>query len=117
MNVTWQKNTSLFICPCVLDEWDPRNQEASDSDRLTGLEDFGMLLRPLGLSEKKLIPDPIPFTEPDPLGANLTGDKSLQYRGNSSDQKYRFKKRLDHFDCKCMYKKMLKCQSCNTEFR
>uniref|UniRef100_A0AAR2M095 HECT-type E3 ubiquitin transferase n=1 Tax=Pygocentrus nattereri TaxID=42514 RepID=A0AAR2M095_PYGNA len=53
----------------------------SDSDRLTGLEDFGVLLRPLGLSEKKLIPDPIPFIEPDPLGANDTGEKNLQYRG------------------------------------
>ncbi|XP_072518712.1 probable E3 ubiquitin-protein ligase HERC1 isoform X2 [Salminus brasiliensis] len=63
------------------DEWDPGHQEDSDSDRLTGLEDFGVLLRPLGLSEKKLIPDPIPFTEPDPLGANVTGDKSLQCRG------------------------------------
>ncbi|XP_066501303.1 probable E3 ubiquitin-protein ligase HERC1 isoform X2 [Hoplias malabaricus] len=63
------------------DEWDPGHQEDSDSDRLTGLEDFGVLLRPLGLSEKKAIPDPIPFTEPDPLGANVTGDKSLQHRG------------------------------------
>uniref|UniRef100_A0A8B9HD78 HECT-type E3 ubiquitin transferase n=1 Tax=Astyanax mexicanus TaxID=7994 RepID=A0A8B9HD78_ASTMX len=63
------------------DEWDLGHQEDSDSDRLTGLEDFGVLLRPLGLSEKKLIPDPIPFTEPDPLGANVTGDNSLQYRG------------------------------------
>uniref|UniRef100_A0A8B9H6W4 HECT-type E3 ubiquitin transferase n=1 Tax=Astyanax mexicanus TaxID=7994 RepID=A0A8B9H6W4_ASTMX len=51
---------------------------SDDSDRLTGLEDFGVLLRPLGLSEKKLIPDPIPFTEPDPLGANVTGDNSLR---------------------------------------
>ncbi|XP_037401666.1 probable E3 ubiquitin-protein ligase HERC1 isoform X2 [Pygocentrus nattereri] len=63
------------------DEWDPGHQEDSDSDRLTGLEDFGVLLRPLGLSEKKLIPDPIPFIEPDPLGANDTGEKNLQYRG------------------------------------
>ncbi|KAI4901439.1 hypothetical protein NFI96_014722 [Prochilodus magdalenae] len=63
------------------DEWDPGHQE--DSDRLTGLEDFGVLLRPLGLSEKKLIPDPIPFMEPDPLGANVTGDKNLQYRGSN----------------------------------
>lgn len=27
------------------------------------------MLRPLGLTEKKLVPDPIFFTEPDPLGA------------------------------------------------
>ncbi|CAB1352023.1 unnamed protein product [Coregonus sp. 'balchen'] len=43
--------------------------DSTSDDRLTGLEDFGVLLRPLGLSEKKLVPDPIPFTENDPLGA------------------------------------------------
>lgn len=71
---------------CVLDEWDPGNQEDSDSDRLTGLEDFGILLRPLGLSEKKPVPDPIPFMEHDPLGALVsglaTGDNNLLYKGN-----------------------------------
>uniref|UniRef100_A0A8C2A9Q1 HECT-type E3 ubiquitin transferase n=1 Tax=Cyprinus carpio TaxID=7962 RepID=A0A8C2A9Q1_CYPCA len=55
------------------DEWDLGNQEDSDSDRLTGLEDFGILLRPLGLSEKKPVPDPIPFIEHDPLGALVSG--------------------------------------------
>ncbi|XP_050948731.1 probable E3 ubiquitin-protein ligase HERC1 isoform X3 [Labeo rohita] len=67
------------------DEWDIGNQEDSDSDRLTGLEDFGILLRPLGLSEKKPVPDPIPFTEHDPLGAlvsgSVNGDNNLLYKG------------------------------------
>lgn len=45
------------------------HQDDCDTDKLTGLEDFGILLRPLGLTEKKLVPDPIVFTEPDPLGA------------------------------------------------
>ncbi|XP_073680135.1 probable E3 ubiquitin-protein ligase HERC1 [Garra rufa] len=67
------------------DEWDIGNQEDSDSDRLTGLEDFGILLRPLGLSEKKPVPDPIPFTEHDPLGAivsgSVSGDNNLLYKG------------------------------------
>ncbi|KAK2872403.1 hypothetical protein Q8A67_022300 [Cirrhinus molitorella] len=67
------------------DEWDLGNQEDSDSDRLTGLEDFGILLRPLGLSEKKPVPDPIPFTEHDPLGAivsgSVSGDNNLLYKG------------------------------------
>ncbi|XP_051773057.1 probable E3 ubiquitin-protein ligase HERC1 isoform X4 [Ctenopharyngodon idella] len=67
------------------DEWDPGNQEDSDPDRLTGLEDFGILLRPLGLSEKKPVPDPIPFMEHDPLGALVSGlvsgDNNLLYKG------------------------------------
>ncbi|XP_074547318.1 putative E3 ubiquitin-protein ligase HERC1 isoform X2 [Halichoeres trimaculatus] len=51
------------------DDWELSHQDECDTDKLTGLEDFGLLLRPLGLTEKKLVPDPIAFTEPDPLGA------------------------------------------------
>ncbi|KAM7392705.1 hypothetical protein PAMA_007702 [Pampus argenteus] len=51
------------------DDWEMSHQDYCDTDKLTGLEDFGLLLRPLGLTEKKLVPDPIAFTEPDPLGA------------------------------------------------
>lgn len=50
------------------DDWDLGHTEC-DTDNLTGLEDFGLLLRPLGLTEKKQVPDPIAFTESDPLGA------------------------------------------------
>uniref|UniRef100_A0A8C7YQF4 E3 ubiquitin-protein ligase HERC1 n=1 Tax=Oryzias sinensis TaxID=183150 RepID=A0A8C7YQF4_9TELE len=55
--------------PVCSDDWEISRQDDFDSDKLTGLEDFGLLLRPLGLTEKKLIPDPIVYTEPDPLGA------------------------------------------------
>ncbi|XP_032396190.1 probable E3 ubiquitin-protein ligase HERC1 isoform X2 [Etheostoma spectabile] len=51
------------------DDWEMSHQDECDTDKLTGLEDFGLLLRPLGLTENKLVPDPIAFTEPDPLGA------------------------------------------------
>ncbi|XP_030623810.1 probable E3 ubiquitin-protein ligase HERC1 [Chanos chanos] len=72
------------------DDWELEQQEDSDTDRLTGLEDFEILLRPLGLSEKKLVPDPIPFTEHDPLGAliygPLSGDKGLLYKGMVSTE-------------------------------
>ena len=57
------------ICFFQPEDWELGPLDDSDPDRLTGLEDFGVLLRPLGLSEKKLVPDPIPFTENDPLGA------------------------------------------------
>lgn len=52
------------------------HQVEDDPDKLTGLEDFGLLLRPLGLTEKKLVPDPIVFTEPDPLGALVYSSSS-----------------------------------------
>ncbi|XP_062868147.1 probable E3 ubiquitin-protein ligase HERC1 [Trichomycterus rosablanca] len=66
------------------DEWE--QQEGLDPERLTGLEDFGTLLRPLGLSEKKLTPEPILFTEPDPLGALSVAHTNLQGRGGRSPE-------------------------------
>lgn len=51
------------------DDWEMSHQDECDTDKLTGLEDFGLLLRPLGLTEKKLVPDPIAFMETDPLGS------------------------------------------------
>ncbi|KAJ8338960.1 hypothetical protein SKAU_G00357460 [Synaphobranchus kaupii] len=69
------------------DEWDPCSRDDSDADRLTGQEDFGVLLRPLGLSEKKLVPDPILFTEHDPLGAlvanSVNSDKATIIKGEA----------------------------------
>ncbi|XP_033501993.2 putative E3 ubiquitin-protein ligase HERC1 isoform X8 [Epinephelus lanceolatus] len=69
------------------DDWEMSHQDECDTDKLTGLEDFGLLLRPLGLTEKKLVPDPIAFTEPDPLGALVysTADptKSVSPKGNA----------------------------------
>ncbi|XP_013861909.1 probable E3 ubiquitin-protein ligase HERC1 isoform X4 [Austrofundulus limnaeus] len=58
------------------DDWEMSHQDEEDTDKLTGLEDFGVLLRPLGLTEKKPIPDPIFFTEPDPLGALVYSSSS-----------------------------------------
>lgn len=58
------------------------HQAEDGQGKLTGLEDFGLLLRPLGLTEKKLVPDPIVFTEPDPLGA-LVYSSSSHTKGGS----------------------------------
>ncbi|MGH0184836.1 UNVERIFIED_CONTAM: hypothetical protein FKN15_017450 [Acipenser sinensis] len=68
------------------EEWELLDLE--DGDRLTGLEDFGFLSGSLGLGEKKQVPDPVPFTEQDPLGAlvtNATSNKhSLLLKGSRS---------------------------------
>ncbi|KAF7696652.1 hypothetical protein HF521_005070 [Silurus meridionalis] len=66
------------------DEWE--QQDIPDPERLTGFEDFGVLLRPLGLSEKKPIPEPIPFTEPDPLGAHSTTEPHARCQGVTSTE-------------------------------
>ncbi|KAI3361765.1 hypothetical protein L3Q82_002108 [Scortum barcoo] len=69
------------------DDWEMSHKDECDTDKLTGLEDFGLLLRPLGLTEKKLVPDPITFTEPDPLGAQVYSTaeptKALVPKGNA----------------------------------
>ncbi|XP_049908951.1 probable E3 ubiquitin-protein ligase HERC1 isoform X6 [Epinephelus moara] len=69
------------------DDWEMSHQDECDTDKLTGLEDFGLLLRPLGLTEKKLVPDPIAFTEPDPLGALVYSaadpTKAVSPKGNA----------------------------------
>ncbi|CAJ1070719.1 probable E3 ubiquitin-protein ligase HERC1 isoform X5 [Xyrichtys novacula] len=69
------------------DDWEMSHQDECDTDKLTGLEDFGLLLRPLGLTEKKLVPDPIAFTEPDPLGALVYSSadpmRAIAHKGNA----------------------------------
>ncbi|XP_075899766.1 putative E3 ubiquitin-protein ligase HERC1 isoform X1 [Nelusetta ayraudi] len=69
------------------DDWEISHQDACDADKLTGLEDFGVLLRPLGLTEKKPVPDPIAFTEPDPLGAMVYSSadsaRAVAHKGNA----------------------------------
>ncbi|KAK1176357.1 putative E3 ubiquitin-protein ligase HERC1 isoform X1 [Acipenser oxyrinchus oxyrinchus] len=78
------------------EEWELLDLE--DGDRLTGLEDFGFLSGSLGLGEKKQVPDPVPFTEQDPLGALVTnatsnkhslllkGSRSAEEKGSSARQ-------------------------------
>ncbi|KAM8872529.1 putative E3 ubiquitin-protein ligase HERC1 isoform 2-T2 [Synchiropus picturatus] len=69
------------------DDWEMSHGDECDADKLTGLEDFGLLLRPLGLTEKKLVPDPITFTEPDPLGAQAysttESSRAVVQKGNA----------------------------------
>ena len=77
------------MCLCVFvlstDDWELGHQGDSHAERLTGLEDFGLLLSPLGLSEKRMVPDPISFCEADPLGAmvNTTSntERALVHKG------------------------------------
>ncbi|XP_029941533.1 probable E3 ubiquitin-protein ligase HERC1 [Salarias fasciatus] len=65
------------------DDWEMSHQDEFETDKLTGLEDFGLLLRPLGLTEKKLVPDPITFMEPDPLGALVYTSVKGAPKGNA----------------------------------
>ncbi|XP_072108525.1 probable E3 ubiquitin-protein ligase HERC1 isoform X1 [Mobula birostris] len=63
--------------------------------QFTGLEDFASLAEPLGLSDSKLIPDPVQFPEQDPLGASVMTDnteEALLKKGvNKFDEKTYFR--------------------------
>ena len=44
--------------------------------KMQGLEKFETIMLSLGLSERKPIPEPISFPEPDPLGASLVASNT-----------------------------------------
>ena len=46
--------------------------------KMQGLEKFETTMLSLGLSERKPIPEPISFPEPDPLGASLVAPSARQ---------------------------------------
>ncbi|XP_062869323.1 probable E3 ubiquitin-protein ligase HERC1 isoform X2 [Trichomycterus rosablanca] len=53
----------------IEEDWDML--DVDDAERLTGEEEFELLLMPLGLSERKLVPDAVHFSDTDPLGSSV----------------------------------------------
>ncbi|XP_043933675.1 probable E3 ubiquitin-protein ligase HERC1 isoform X2 [Protopterus annectens] len=51
------------------EDWDMLDVE--EEEKLTGEEEFEMLAGPLGLSERRAIPEPVQFPDTDPLGASV----------------------------------------------
>ncbi|CAG5849679.1 unnamed protein product [Menidia menidia] len=51
------------------EDWDMLDVE--EDDRLTGEEEFELLAGPLGLSERRTVPEPVQFPDSDPLGASV----------------------------------------------
>uniref|UniRef100_A0A671MPF4 HECT-type E3 ubiquitin transferase n=1 Tax=Sinocyclocheilus anshuiensis TaxID=1608454 RepID=A0A671MPF4_9TELE len=55
---------------CVYEEdWDML--DVDDAERLTGEEEFELLSAPLGLSERRPVPEAVHFPDTDPLGASV----------------------------------------------
>ncbi|KAG9489664.1 hypothetical protein GDO78_005551 [Eleutherodactylus coqui] len=42
-----------------------------DEDKLTGEEEFELLAGPLGLNDRRIVPEPVQFPDSDPLGASV----------------------------------------------
>ncbi|XP_045564463.1 probable E3 ubiquitin-protein ligase HERC1 isoform X7 [Salmo salar] len=51
------------------EEWDML--DVDEEERLTGEEEFELLAGPLGLSERRVVPEAVQFPDSDPLGASV----------------------------------------------
>ena len=45
--------------------------DVDEDEKLTGEEEFEMLAGPLGLGERRLVPEAVQFPDSDPLGATV----------------------------------------------
>lgn len=57
----------MWFCPA--EDWDML--DVDDAERLTGEEEFDLLSAPLGLSERRPVPEAVHFSDTDPLGASV----------------------------------------------
>lgn len=51
------------------EDWDML--DVDEDDKLTGEEEFELLTGPLGLTEKRIVPEAVQFPDSDPLGASV----------------------------------------------
>ncbi|KAG8576379.1 hypothetical protein GDO81_009838 [Engystomops pustulosus] len=51
------------------EDWDML--DVDEDDKLTGEEEFELLAGPLGLNDRRIVPEPVQFPDSDPLGASV----------------------------------------------
>lgn len=51
------------------EDWDML--DVDEDEKLTGEEEFELLAGPLGLSERRIVPEAVQFPDSDPLGASV----------------------------------------------
>ncbi|KAK7912664.1 hypothetical protein WMY93_012875 [Mugilogobius chulae] len=56
-------------CPSSREDWDML--DVDEDDKLTGEEEFELLAGPLGLNERRIVPEAVQFSDSDPLGASV----------------------------------------------
>lgn len=62
----------LILNVCILtpaEDWDML--DVDEDEKLTGEEEFELLAGPLGLSERRVVPEAVQFPDSDPLGASV----------------------------------------------
>lgn len=45
--------------------------DIDEDEKLTGEEEFELLAGPLGLNDRRIVPEPVQFPDSDPLGASV----------------------------------------------
>lgn len=58
----------VSVCPAA-EDWDML--DVDEDEKLTGEEEFELLAGPLGLSERRVVPEAVQFPDSDPLGASV----------------------------------------------
>lgn len=53
----------------MLEDWDML--DVDEDEKLTGEEEFELLAGPLGLNDRRIVPEPVQFPDSDPLGASV----------------------------------------------
>lgn len=59
---------SINISP-IVEDWDML--DVDEDEKLTGEEEFELLAGPLGLNDRRIVPEPVQFPDSDPLGASV----------------------------------------------
>ena len=100
---TFCESQFVIKCPMSIAESPDMLSEEADP-KMQGLEKFETIMLSLGLSERKPIPEPISFPEPDPLGASLVvpnarqDDVSLSLGEENRQFRHDRRQRFHHFD-------------------
>lgn len=66
--LTCWANSGICVWPFA-EDWDML--DVDEDEKLTGEEEFELLSGPLGLSERRVVPEAVQFPDSDPLGASV----------------------------------------------
>lgn len=60
---------TIHLCIQIPEDWDML--DVDEDEKLTGEEEFELLAGPLGLNDRRIVPEPVQFPDSDPLGASV----------------------------------------------
>lgn len=89
------------------EDWDML--DVDEDEKLTGEEEFELLAGPLGLSERKIVPEAVQFPDSDPLGASVamvtatnSMEETLLQIGEDFQHPFNITSALDNHVTRCL---------------